>query len=301
MPSYTTLESCRRQLAQDSSVTVDNNIIADDFIQQCSQTIEDICGKNFDDRIATYGFNGEVGSNNPTLFLDDIPLLSVDSITNGDGSALASTAYDLLPKYKYPKTSIRIAQNNYWTGPAAVMTGAGFGYYPALNSEYAKDAIVITGHWGFHRNYAKAWKLLTITGTVADTSTGTLTLSAAGALDVGSVLKAVKADNTFEFLRVTGPTTGISTATSISVERAYNGSTAYAHTASTLYIWQVEPIIEWATRETVASAYKSRYNASGQQFNPGGIGTITVADVPAKVLEKLQWPYFSYDSGVQIR
>lgn len=302
MPSYTTLQQVRKQRGVLNSTSADQDLA--DLIIAASQMVEDICGYNFDCRIFEQTFNGEVGAINPTLSLDNWPLLEATTVLNGNGDELTSDQYVLLPKgHTYPKTHIRLAEGYYWLAPnSAPGSATAPAYSPLLDVAYAEDALSITGKWGFHRNYGSAWKRSTLvvgTGGIDNTST---TLPITGSnfaydvfprIDVGHVIRIDT-----EYLLVTGPVENTQAATALTVERAYNGSQAAAHTAATVIdVWSVEPVIELATRETVVAAYGARSNPSGETLEaPGGYRIVTV-DVPKRVLDKLVWPYFNPARG----
>jgi len=108
----------------------------------------------------------------------------------------------------------------------------------------------VTGVWGFHRNYAKAWKAVdTLAAAMSDTTTKTLTVgNVDGAnlslisprIDRGSILKIDS-----EVLNVVGVNTNTNVITV--EERGANGTTAATHTnGSTVSVWQVEPAVRFA-------------------------------------------------------
>lgn len=294
--SYTTLQAARRQLAVD--LTVDNAILAD-YLPLATQAIEDLTGHWFEPHIATFGFDGEVG--NATLNLRDRPLLESTALLNGNGASVDTANYTLLPVGQYPKERVRLNRGYYWLAPSQTSVLCA----PLVDAAYAEDAIQLTGIWGFHRNYASAWRDtgLTVSGAhTAATETLTTSASVSTQFDIGNMLKIVNASTgaLIEFLNVSGLTTP---ATSVAtVERAYNGSTATALTGGEkIYVWKMEPLIEWAAREVVSAAYVSRQNATGEQANVGGFGSVTITDIPRKVRGKLyQSPYFSHYRGNRI-
>lgn len=296
--AYCTLQQARRQL--ETNMTADNQILAD-LLRDASQSLDDETGYWFEERYETHGFDGRTGYLNPLLNLQDYPLISVDSFLNGDGTAIAGANFTLLPIGRYPKTQVRLNTGNWFVPPNT---------WPyLLHENFAIDALQITGRWSLNRLGPNAWKDtgLTVSGSHS-AAVLTLTMSAQGAsiIDVGSTLKIAIASGAIEYLYVTGPVGASSASNNVpdfatntpTVERGVNGSMALALAGGEkIYVYQIERTIAWACAEVVAAAYKSRDNAAGSAFNPGGFGTITIADLPDKVLEKLTYPYWSYQRG----
>ncbi len=295
MPSYCTLQGARTQLMVRSGTTTDDQKLAD-LIEVCSQSIRDYCGRDFNEIAATLYFNGQVGKWNPTLSLKKDDLISVSTLLNGEGSTIAAANYVLLPRGEYPKKGIRLTAGNYWLAPNDSGTTCPT-YPPLMDEAYAEDAIAVTGLWGFNRQYSSAWKSSTLTVSGAhNASTTTLNLSAAAAalIDVGNVLKIGT-----EYLLVTGPVVSTSAATALTVTRGYNGSTAAAMAGGeTIYVWQMESVIELATRMTVASMYQQRSNAAGDRVTNDPIGGASIGvDIPAKAKKLLGYPYYNHWTG----
>lgn len=295
--AYCTLQQARRQL--ETGVTADDQILAN-LLFDASQSIDDHTGNWFEERYETHGFNGDLAWYKPLLYLDNFPLVSIDSFLNGDGTAIAAANYTLLPIGVYPKTHVRLAAGNYFVPPTSRYV---------LDAAFAIDALQVSGRWAWTRKGPSAWldTGLTLSGAHA-TSVTTLTLSAsAGAhFDVGSYLKIVNGAGAIEYLSVTGPVSASSVTANVTtfattaptVVRGEGGSTALAFAGGEkIYVYQVERTITWACAEIAAAAYKSRDNATGMAFNPGGFGEMTILDIPEKVYEKLQSPYWSFQRG----
>src|SRR5260221_9864930 len=153
----------------------------------------------FDERHIQLGFNANAGPNTPVLYLKDLPLAAITTLTNGNGDVITSSQYTLLPTGTYPKKNIRLNRGNFWRGPVD-QSGAtnqafccGNNMTPLVDVAYAIDAIQIAGLWVYHRQYPRAWRTISqvvASGGIDDTST-TLNISAqAGtAFDVGSILR----------------------------------------------------------------------------------------------------------------
>lgn len=311
MTSYCTLQGAKRQLAVQINVqtglpyTVDDATVAS-FIDVCSAAIDDYTGNWFNARVDTFGFDAAVGRYNPLLMLKDYPLLEITTLLNGNGDTIASANYTLLPVSQYPKQQVRLNVGNYWRGPNDPSNTSN-NCAPSnslLNRAYAYGAIQITGFWGYHRNYLRAWKRITpVLNTNIDTDDTSLTLNGIVGLnfDVGSVIRFTTNDVTEQML-VTGAianslSTGFNSAT-FTVERGYNNTTPIAHiTTSTIDVWQMESVIEKATEMAVAAWYKGRDNATGDALIIPEIGQLSIPqDLPVKI-KNILVPYRSHWRG----
>jgi hypothetical protein len=296
MPSYTTLQSVLRQLGTRAPISatreLENYVIAD-LIPVASERIDTYCGQNFDERVLTLGFNSNPGAT-PILSLEGYPLLAVTTLTNGNGSVIASSAYTLLPTGIYPKEDIRLTQGNYWRSPGTGTDDA-CAPYPYNDPYYDVQAVQVAGLWGFNRKGTNAWKNTGLTvSTNYDNGDPQIVLSdvAGTALDVGSVLKI--GDEQF---RVTGDVANSTedgyTSATIDVEPAYNNTTGADHvTGAVVYVYQNEYTVHFAADLTVAWMYETQLDSG----NEGGTSTIEghsmplANDLPSRVKGALGQP-----------
>lgn len=296
MPYYCTLSVVKRQLSADSDIVDSEDDELFYYIDAASAAVEEYCGQNFDIRIMSQAFNGEIGKYEPKLYLDAQPLLSLTTILNGDSSVIASTNYDLLPKFKYPKEYVRLAQGTYWLAPNSSSDGTCS--TPSPNRSYAEDAIELTGEWGYVPQYARAWRTITPTVSGAhNATTTTLNISAAAGvnnIDAGTVLKIGS-----EQMVVTAPLSTIATATALTVERGYNGTTAAALTGGeAITVFRVDRVVELATAMTASALYQARNNASGETIQGLGVTTVVAPKIPPKNARALlQEPYKNWKRG----
>ena len=143
-------------------------------------------------------------------------LLAVTSLTF-TGTAMGSTAYYLRPEDHPPYREVAIYPDSTYTLPTA-----------------STETIALVGIWGHHPQPTLMWKLSGATtneNPFSDTDT-TLTVTSSAALEV---LQYIRIDS--EYLLITA----IVSATSITVERAVNGTTAASHATGTA-IYTYEPI-----------------------------------------------------------
>lgn len=290
--AYCGLQDARLQATVEPGRNQDD-VLMMELILEATQIITDYCGQRFEEQIATYGFSGEVGSFNPTLELNERPLVSISTLTNGDGSTVSASAYDLLPGGIYPKKRIRLTAGNLWKIPSAVPP---WGLLP--DRAYAEDAITVNGIWSFNRRGPSAWldTGLTLNGNISADATQ-LTLSAAPGLkfDIGAMLRIDS-----EYFEVIGPvassadTTGLS-ATTLDITPAYNGSTAAAHTTGTkVYLYRVESTIRRACAIGAAWLYDSRLNSSGSTMSSPGYGQTDISvRLSPRAAQLLGFPFYN--------
>jgi hypothetical protein len=308
MPSYCTLQGARRQLeVQTETQDVDADTDLFFYMLTAAAAIDDYCGYPFDERLDQYGFNGNVGKYNPVLSLRDRPLVAVSSLVNGNGDVIDPANYTLLPISHYPKTDVRLARGFYWRGPSDPTGSTTCSpSSPLLDAAYAVDAVQISGRWVYHRQYLKAWRRITqkvgpggidgsATSLPLDTQVGL-------AFDVGSILRVTTGTATEQML-VTGPIANSSrsgfAASTITVERAYNGTAAIPHVATdVLDVWQSESLIVNIAEMATAALYKGRDNATGDAKIVAGFGgqMVIPVDLPAKIKGFLV-PYRSWRYG----
>lgn len=308
MSSYCTLQQARAQLDTDTTgdEAQDQDPTLFDYVLDAAQAIDNFTGRWFSPQYRELGFNGETGTYNPLLLLNDYDLVQLDTLLNGDGSTIAAANYTLLPYGRYPKSQIRLNMGYYWLAPQSTTDGVCYVEVPPY--AYAEDAIRLTGIWVYHRNYLQAWKLTDLTLSANITATVesiTLTGTIGTQLDAGSIIKI---DN--EVLLITGDLDDSTptgwTGQVIEVSRDYDNFTATsraaAHNSSTpVYVWQPERIITRAAAQVAAAFYKQRDNATGDQMVVQGFGAASMIipqEMPSRAKNLLK-PYWSHWRGQQ--
>lgn len=240
MNLYATLGAAKSVLGL-SSTTYDARLLV--HLDDASRRIESFCGRVFWTEIATRYFDGRCGTK---LYIDDVLNLSAiatdserDNTFDGETWTLGTDcAY--WPPNTWPKIGLLAL-------PDGSYAWAGYEYY-----------VKLTGTWGYgDGKRAFPWDAFTATATVDDASTTTLTLSADNSeVSPGHTLLCDS-----EQLYVTAVS-----GTSVTVERAVNGTTAAAHTAgSTLYHARYPVAVERAVVHVainlMARAPKSGYKS----------------------------------------
>jgi len=256
--SYATLAdfknfiSVRGQSTNMSTDVVDDAQISE-ILEGTSRYIDTLTHRTFYPRYETRYFSVPQNQGNlRTLYLDD-DLLSVVSITNGDG--IAVTEYNMLPKNHNPKWGIQIysASSSFWT-PSNTLGG-----------EYV---IAVEGWWGFHNQFTqRGWSALdTLAVAVTDTTSLTFTVTTGTTLLTNQIIKI---DN--EIMNVASSTSTPTKTVTVN-QRGDNGSTAATHLINApIYIWNPQLEIRDACKQISQSVYWAR---SGQVAN----GKITVTE-----------------------
>lgn len=170
----------------------------------------------------------------------DGDLLELTTLTNGDGSVIASTNYVLDPYNDTPKQKL------------SLLRSSGISFLPTATADYLK-ALSVLGVWGYHDDYANAWVDSSTTLGAAITTAGqtTFTSSAGASLKAGWLIKIDS-----EYLYIVSVATN-----TVTVQRGVNGSTAATHLISApVYYWETMFQIESICRQATVLYYNLRKN-----------------------------------------
>lgn len=132
MSDYCTTAEVKAYIGTDKST--DDTLIAT-LIPRASKRIDTYTRRTFIKRTAeTRKFDAVQDVDGRTLYVDD-DLLSVSSITNGDGDSISASDYVLLPTNTNPKYAIRLkaSSSESWT-----------------YSTDPEEAITVVGTWGYY-------------------------------------------------------------------------------------------------------------------------------------------------------
>jgi len=146
---------------------------------------------------------------------DDAPLLEVTTLTNGDGTTIASSDYVLYPANNAVKSKIRIKSS-------AIET---FDYTTTW-----EQSITVAGTWGYVPHYDRAWfdsdKNIPAGGLSASATSFTFsTASDASAYSTGDYIRV---DAEVMLVTDSNTSTGV-----VTIERGVLGTTATTHDAAT--------------------------------------------------------------------
>jgi hypothetical protein len=212
---YATLTDLRRYLSLTSAQTDDDGLLLT-LLGAAARLIDAYTGRRFYPVRQAHPFTYD----DPALLLLHDDLLTLHSLTNGDGSTLSSVVYHLHPSAVSVKSSIVLDRTQ------AVFTHDGD----------PVDAISVDGTWGYHPDWSNAWAssgdsvqdnpltssatLITVTDADAPESTGYGQRFA-----VGQLLRLES-----EYVHVLAVNT---TQNKLTVARGVNGTTAASHAQNT--------------------------------------------------------------------
>jgi hypothetical protein len=170
----------------------------------------------------------------------DADLLEIIAITNGNGIAVPSSAYYVIPANEYPITDIHLRDI------------APYQWYPDVSGN-THSVIQVQAIWGERGEYDIRGWVQAGTLSAAMTDTTTASFSSAATLVTSQI---VRIDN--ELLIVSGNSSPYSVR-----QRGENGSTAATHlNGAPIYVWQVEDDLILATLETCNNIISSRFGQS---------------------------------------
>lgn len=206
----------------------------------------------------TYPSGSGVWSASGQGFNFDADLLELTTLTNGDGTVIASTQYLLLPANNTPKYRVQLKNT------------ATVGFSPDSSSNY-QQALSVLGIWGYHNDYGAAWAsagTLTDAGGISSAATS-YTASAGHGLKAGQLAKIES-----EMVYVSAVSVN-----AITIVRAANGSTAAAHAQNVAVSVWFQPFIEILVRTAVIAYARLKDNPAGDAVDVGGYRFMTPKDV----------------------
>lgn len=266
---YTTVSDVRSAYLKITGTGDDALLL--DFIREASDMINSAAKVHFYPKVETRNFNVPRGGSQwpllPTRYdlltdnsklggvytsnlVFDRPLLEVLTLTNGDGSTLASSTYWLYDINFYPKRALKLKPTS---GKTWLLDSAG-------NWE---QVIGLTGVWGYHEHYLTAWQDTGLTLNDANFTSSSTALATTGT----ATLKAgqlVKLDS--EYLYVSS-----GSASPYTVTRGVNGSTAASHSnGAGISVWTLDSSLSSLARVVVAAMLRIRENPIGDSINIDG-------------------------------
>ena len=239
--SYATLAEFKAHITpprQTLQIDTTDDKEIESILEAASRRVDDMIGRVFYPYVQTYAYDAPVEN----LIWFGADLLSLTTLTNGNGTVLTSTDYVLMPANLYPKHSIKLRDTS--------------AYYWEMNSAGSIEQVITAlGFWGYHEQYTtRAWKQVGTLGAAWEsTSTLTATLTTGYTLDTlgGEIIKI---DNEIMI------SDHVNTTTLTVQQRGDNGSTAATHLiSSVVYAWQPMKDIKQLTIEVAKIMYRSRY------------------------------------------
>jgi hypothetical protein len=186
-------------------------------------------------------------------------LLAITTLTNGDGTALASTEYVTKPTNELPKWKVQMK-----IGSAYL-----FNYITSL-----EEAISIAGIWGYVPHYLRCWRqLTTLSGAVTDAVTTSITVTIGTLFEVGHYALIGS-----EQVKVTAIATN-----TLTVERGANGTTAATHSSNdAVKVFDQLPDIAGAVLAMVVYRYLHK-DQIGSRVTVIDNGVVQVDDLDPRV------------------
>lgn len=216
MDVLATLHQLRRRLGLAEGDTADDSRLLA-ALQAASAHIEGAAGRRFCPYVATIE---HTVTHADELLLDD-DLLQLHSITNGDGSSI-----DVLDVITLP--------DSVFDGPISVLRltgGQAFAW-----EETPLRAVAVSGIWGWHDRWSRAWRdsADTVQDDPLSETAATVTVNDAGGVDGSNLAPRFQIGHLLriedEYLRVLGVDADSNTLT---VLRGVNGTTAATHDQDT--------------------------------------------------------------------
>lgn len=211
----------------------------------------------------------------------DAPLLSAQSIVDGDGSTLV-----LWDGAAATRAAANVAPEPLNDTPIRALKKLNGQTWQNISGDSGEGIFQITGLWGFRRGYGGAWKS-SLDALTSNTAIGATSLPVTDPDDADitgrtprfSPGQLIKVND--EFMHVTA-TDG--TDNTVTVEPEANGTTAAAHlSGAIIYTWYPEPTIVRATLRWAALMHSRRGNF--EQITVDGLGGTTKfpTDMPEEV------------------
>jgi hypothetical protein len=254
MQGIISLTQLQRELGLAAGVDVDHLL---HVISAAEDGITRVTGRRFTPRIAAIIHYPDT----PTSVILDDDLLELSTITTSDGATLSPADVMLLPYNDQPASSIQLIDQTLY------------------------DAVTINGVWGWHDDYAAAWRnsgdtlggdVLVVDNQliVSDASAATV-YGDAPRFQVGQLIRI----NT-EIMQITAITAGTPDDT-LTVRRAVNGSTLAAHGDGDL-IDVYHPPADVVQAGLLWAAWLYRH-ADGNRHADGAVNAI-----PTAAIDRLQ-------------
>ena len=154
---YATLAEVKAYLTITSTNATDDSAI-EDMVEMASRLIDAETHRTFYARTETHYFDCP---SSRSLYMDD-DLLTITTLTNGDGVEIPDTEYNTFPLNKSPKSEIRLKQSStyYWntdgdSNTEGVIPVAGTWGYSATAPDNIKHACISIVISAYHRRYGE--------------------------------------------------------------------------------------------------------------------------------------------------
>ncbi len=261
--SYVSMGDFKAYFAENGITNLtDDNVIAS-ILNSVSRYFDNATnGRKYIPYIATRNFSrpnsGNGWLNARTLYVDT-DLLSVTTLTNGNGTVITTSQYYLSPYNFYPKFAIVLKET----------AGVVWQYDTSGNKEYVE---VVLGVWGMHEDYDHAYTVITtLAGNITAAATSLSVQAGLGASFSNGCVIQIGA----EWLAVDDVSTD-----ALTVRRGLNGSTAAIHTSGDNVSLYSPPMdIVGAIKLIGLNVYKRFGSSTGSVTITGAGVVVTPKDV----------------------
>lgn len=254
-----------RRLFLNSASTVDDTLIRA-FIQQVSREIDLISGRQFYPTIGSKRFDTP---SDTVLNMND-ELMTLTSITNGDGSSIDITSVLLLPANAPCYSRIKLPQV--------------VAQWRADSNGESTSAITVTGTWCHAHDKTAGWQQK-MTLTAEMTISATSFSAAVDMFHAGDLLRV--GDELVSVTSIVSPVAPATTDT-VNVERPVNGSVAVGHPIGTaVSLWVPGRDIQMLTAAASVAYYQLRSNPVASSFTLDGVTFETPQDVSEFIRKRL--------------
>jgi hypothetical protein len=261
---YATVSDFRTTYQGSSASDTAQDTLILQYIRSVSREME-VGGRWYYPRIETVYFDVSADGQ---LDLDPHNVLAVTALANGDGTAIASTDYDLLPYSGSPYYALRLKPST------------GLYFLGDDDGNYGR-AIALTGVMGYSHDYASGWQLqASQTGILTDSGTSLAGLTS-GELQAGQLLR-LGSTNDFAYVSVASTTTA-------TIVRSVNGSTGIAHGATDpIYVWTPGADLSMLCKRGVQAHLRLKDNPVGETVQVGSETFSMPKDVTAWIGKQIR-------------
>lgn len=258
---YTTLAALKRERGLEA-ITTDDDLLTF-YLTAASAMLTRFTHRAFVPYRAANQYTVEARDSIYRLRLDG-DLLTALTVTNGDAANTAITTFTLLPRNVYPKYQIELSS--------------------ATTDEWAFDdrdsVVTVTGFWGFHPDYTRAWaQQTTLNGAIASTTVTTFVFTSTASLVVGDYLK-IGSTADYEIMRVSS----VTNATTAELVRGELGTTASTHAnGAAVYTYQFPADVDVVTRRLAVYLYNTYDTGVNNAVQIVNTGAVLLSELPKPI------------------
>jgi len=246
MTYYATLADARNALK--ANTTTDDAVLQS-YIRTVTARLHRLMGERFEPYWESRSFVMDVQRINSyeRTYRVDGYLLALSGLTVNSDVLTLTTDFTAWPPSTTPFNEIQLADTS-------------AGWYSVSDSDNWPFTLAVSGAWGIHQDYARAWQAVDTLAALINATQATLTVTDADGVGYEGETPRFSPGNLIaidsEWLRVTAVNT---TTNTLTVRRGENGTTAAAHGgASTVSSFYWEPDVRGVVARQAALMYSRR-------------------------------------------